>query len=51
MSATTGYGRMHVKLAFVLAVVILSSTSVLAGLVPPSTRTPTNAASTVKGQR
>jgi copper transport protein len=35
----------------VLAVVILSSTSVLAGRVPPSTRAPTNAASTVKGQR
>ncbi|HEV8626596.1 MAG TPA: CopD family protein, partial [Acidimicrobiia bacterium] len=33
----------------VLAVVILSSTSVLAGRVPPSTRPPTNAVSTVKG--
>jgi copper transport protein len=35
----------------VLAAVILSSTSVLAGRVPPSTRPPTNVASTVKGQR
>jgi copper transport protein len=40
-----------VGVELVLAVVILSSTSVLAGRVPPSTRTPTNAASTVKGQR
>jgi len=35
----------------VLAVVILSSTSVLAGRVPPSTRPATNAAGTVKGRR
>ena len=42
---------MAVGVELVLAVVILSSTSVLAGRVPPSTRTPTNAASTVKGQR
>jgi copper transport protein len=34
-----------------LAIVILSSTSVLAGRVPPSTRVATNAVSTVKGQR
>ena len=33
-----------------LAVVILSSTSVLAGRVPPSTRPPTNAVSVTKGQ-
>ncbi|HWB37274.1 MAG TPA: CopD family protein, partial [Rugosimonospora sp.] len=39
-----------VGVELVLAVVILSSTSVLAGRVPPSTRTPTNAASTSKGQ-
>jgi hypothetical protein len=32
-------------------VVILSSTSVLAGRNPPSTRPPTNAVSTLKGQR
>jgi copper transport protein len=42
---------MAVGVELVLAVVILSSTSVLAGRVPPSTRTPTNAASTSKGQR
>ncbi|MCA1847123.1 MAG: CopD family protein, partial [Actinobacteria bacterium] len=41
---------MAVGVELVLAVVILSSTSVLAGRVPPSTRTPTNAV-TVKGQR
>ena len=35
----------------VLAIVILSSTSVLAGRVPPSTRPPANAASPVKGAR
>jgi copper transport protein len=40
-----------VGVELVLAVVILSSTSVLAGRVPPSTRTPTNAVSTLKGQR
>ena len=40
-----------VGVELVLAIVILSSTSVLAGRVPPSTRAPTNAASTVKGQR
>jgi copper transport protein len=40
-----------VGVELVLAVVILSSTSVLAGRVPPSTRAPTTAASTVKGQR
>ena len=37
---------MAVGVELVLAVVILSSTSVLAGRVPPSTRTPTNAIST-----
>jgi copper transport protein len=36
-----------VGVELVLAVVILSSTSVLAGRVPPSTRPPTNAVSTV----
>jgi copper transport protein len=40
-----------VGVELVLAVVILSSTSVLAGRVPPSTRPPTNAASTPKGER
>jgi copper transport protein len=40
-----------VALELVLAVVILSSTSVLAGREPPSTRTATNAISTVKGPR
>jgi copper transport protein len=40
-----------VGVEIVLAVVILASTSVLAGRVPPSTRTPTNAASTLKGSR
>lgn len=40
-----------VGVELVLAVVILSSTSVLAGRVPPSTRTPTNAVSTLKGPR
>ncbi len=35
----------------VLAVVILTSTSVLVGRVPPSERTPTNAVSTLKGRR
>jgi copper transport protein len=40
-----------VGVELVLAVVILSSTSVLAGRVPPSTRTPTNAVSPLKGQR
>lgn len=42
---------MAVGVELVLAVVILSSTSVLAGRVPPSARTPTNAVSTLKGQR
>ena len=40
-----------VGVELVLAVVILSSTSVLAGRVPPSTRTPTNAVSPLKGPR
>jgi len=40
-----------VGVELVLAVVILSSTSVLAGRTPPSTRPPTNAVSTLKGQR
>ncbi len=39
-----------VGVELVLAVVILSSTSVLAGRVPPSTRPPTNAVSITKGQ-
>lgn len=40
-----------VAVELVLAVVILSSTSVLAGRQPPSDRTPTNAVSTLKGNR
>ncbi len=40
-----------VGVELVLAVVILSSTSVLAGREPPSTRPPTSAVSTLKGQR
>jgi copper transport protein len=40
-----------VGVELVLAVLILSSTSVLAGRVPPSTRPPTTAAQTVKGER
>ena len=41
---------MAVGVELVLAVVILSSTSVLAGRRPPSTRPPTSAVSTLKGQ-
>lgn len=40
-----------VAVELVLAVMILSSTSVLAGRLPPGTRTPTNAVSTLKGPK